>query len=1154
MTTQVNLHSHSHGSFLDGQARISEIITRAAACGHEYIALTDHGEVNQHLVAAKAAKVAGLGFIPGMEGYWLSAQKVAEAREAKVRPSPSHICLLAANNKGLANLWALSSMSYTEQYFYYKPISTPELLREYSEGIYASDGCALTEFAEAVWRGHDDTARTIIATLLDIYRERFYMELHTWQYMQPGEDLIKWSGKEITTTAANAKVTELNQAKLRIATELGVPLVVVNDSHHAHPEQWVNKELVWAFNTSSDNDKLQANLEKMAQKADHIMAADELVYWMGKHGIAESVVTEAIANAHHIAQQCRVEITPTLSMPAMAPTERDDLANLIAACEQGFQKYVVDEGLDQERYYARLEQELSLIAEKRFAGYMNMVRDYTTAYRSGGWSQYVKKGAQKEPLLLGPSRGSAGGCLVSYLTGITTVDPIKYGTLFSRFLTPGRKGMPDIDVDVPQSRRPDSLKYLTARFGAEDTCVIGTLSHNGPKAAVKDVGRALGISKLPGGYTDLEAINEHIEEVVRWAKEMASDDVDAAEELTWGELVERKGGALLPYKQKYPELFAKVEDMVGLIRHPGVHAAGVLVSSTPLLGAVPLRRTKNKVITTQLDMNEVEELGGVKLDLLGIRHLDTLSHARRLIYERHGVWIDYDRTGLSVPAGCTNVITFGDAQFNDPVIWDQIDKGHTTGIFQVETSNCTSTAVEFKPRSLKDVADLTSVIRPGVVDAGLLQPYLRRRHGLEPVAYDHPLMTQFLGPGWSTDTYGVLVYQEQFIQCVEEVAGFTPDESDDLRKAVGKKQMDKLVKFKQKFIDGCLANPDYTQNGSWDRKAAVSVAEHIWASIEAAGRYAFNWSHAVGYGMISTWEIWTKHYYPQEFLVALMATDSGNINKYIREARRRNIPILPPDVNLSAEKFTIEGEAIRYGIDTVRGVGPAAARDIQHGRPYISVEDYLQKAGKGADKTSVYNLICIGAFDTLCPRTEALHILERYRAMEGLAPSTLDNPEKLQKALDRRMASGKYDIVVPDFDDPEVVYAIEKELVGTYVTVDPLGRYVPLLDKTALREPTDVATFTRGQCFVIGGQIVAIRPTTTKKGRNPGQDMAHLTVSYNEAEFRIVAFPEAWRRTRDLLKVGAPVACQVKKLDSGCCLEAVERLDLLWRDEGLEIA
>jgi DNA polymerase III subunit alpha len=1141
--SQFNAHNHLEYSFLDGFASAEDSARRAHECGHEFWTVTDHGECSGHMAAAKAAAKYGLGFIPGIEGYWLPAEKVAWHRAQKDRKlrrsNPSHICLLAMNNTGLRNLWALSSLTYTEKYFDFKPIATPELMRQYAEGIYASDGCMLTEFADLVDLGDEDGARARLGTLLDIFGGRFYMELHTWQYID---------SERPEHMALNARMRRLNHAKIAFANELGVPLVVVNDSHHAYPEHWLNRELVWAFNTSNNDDKLQAALGVMAQKADHIMAEPELYYWMDKHGVDQSVVSEAIANSYELAKRCEVEIKPTLGMPKMADSEVDDLADLIDACEAGFKRHVIDEGLDQDRYYARLEEELRLIASKHFAGYFNMVRDEVWAFRSGAWSQYVKPTAAKEPIFVGPGRGSVGGSLVAYLTGLDLVDPLKYGTLFSRFLSPGRKGLPDIDIDVQQSQRPELLKYFTRRYGDGNVCAIGTISSNGPRATIKDVGRAMKID-----WDHLNIISGHIEEVER----LKDPDNPNEAELTWGELIEKKGDHLKQWQQLYPDLFTQAEKMTGLKRHPGVHASGILISSVPLLGAVPMRRTKKGGTTTQFDMNEVEELGGIKNDLLGLRHLDTVAVAQRLIYQYHGLWIDFWRDGVGIPKGCTNVLRFSDEHFRDPAIWDQLDKGRTLGIFQVSTSLGTEAAMQFKPRNQFDMANLTSIVRPGVGDAGLKDVYLRRRAGLEPVLYDHPLMEQIVGPKWSTDSYGILVYQEQIIQCAQLLANFTADEADDLRKAVGKKDMAKLLGLKEKFITGCISNETYMSYLAGQPSAkAEEIAKKIWDSIEAAGRYAFNWSHAVEYGgFTSTWETWLKRYYPQIFLISCMQTDGkkGSINLYIREARRLKINILPPDINKSARKFTIEGNDIRYGLDTVFGVGAAACKDIIAGRPYTSLEDYLITAKGGTDKSVVYNLICIGAFDSFGERAEILQQLQNWRSLLNLAESTLSDPEKYEKVTQRRLANrpDKYVIDIPDFSDPKVVYELEKELVGTYVTVDPMGRYVEVLDRTAIADPADMNQYAKGDNFVIGGQLTSIRPTVTKRGQTPGAQMAHITVAWNEADFRIVCFPEAWRSVRDLMELGAPIACYCSRLDNGCQLLGVERLDYLFDRNGL---
>lgn len=1126
MSHQVNLHSHSEGSFLDGLATVGEIVSRAVELKQSFVAVTDHGECNQHPALAREAARAGLGYILGMEGYWLPADELARCRQEKRYPYPSHICLLARNDVGLRNLWALSSVAYTDPHFYYKPIASLELLKEYSEGLAGSDGCMMTHFADAVEGGDESLARQIIGSLLEVFGDHFYMELHTWRYYTPPDE---------GCAALNERMTRLNQAKVRIAGELSVPLVVVNDSHHARPEQWQNRELVWGFSTAKDGDKLASSISEGGQKADHVMGDEELYLAMQAHGVGLDVVREAIENSYRIAQGCTAHITPTLRVPRMCASEREDLSQLIGACERGFNEVISGRGMDEDRYLKRLEEELTLICDNDFAGYFNVVAAVSQSLRSGGWSQFVRKNSEKDPLLLGPSRGSVGGSLVAYLLGIDNLDPIKYGTMFSRFLSPGRKSLPDIDIDLPQSQRPEALEYLRARFGAENVCAVGTLNRNGMRAALRDVGRAMGIP--------IPDVNQICEAVA--GADLTDSD---GQSMTWDEVVDKRGGELSRFRKSYPDLFRRAQELTGLIRHPGVHASGVLISSDPVLGRIPLRRTKNGVMTTQFEMGDVEELGGVKFDWLGIRHLDTLSVARQLILDRHGVWIDYEGRGATPPPGAS-VVSFADEHFADPTIWEQIDEGHTVGVFQVETPGCTAAAVKFRPRSERDLADLCSIIRPGVVDAGLKDVYLDRRSGKEPVVYDHPLMERFVGPGWSTDTLGVMVYQEQLIACVQELAGFTPDEADDLRKAVGKKLMDKLVPMKAKFIDGCLANPEFVHHHGVSVETRVSreLAQKIWTSIEASGRYAFNYSHAVGYAIISGWEVWTKHHYPREFLTALLATDLDSVNRYVREARRLGVAVLPPDVNESQRRFSLTDEGIRYGVESVRGVGRAAARDILAGQPYRDLADFLARSGAGANKTCVYNLCLVGGFDSLCERTEVLGQLERLRAMEGLADSTLANPERLRTVVDRRMEADptKYAIAVPDFADPLVVYRIERELVGSCITVDPMERYASLLDGVALSDPSLMYGIEEGEVFVVGGQVGAVRTLVTKKGKFPGREMAQVVLTWNDADFKLTCFPEAWKRFKTLLSEDAPVACSVKKLQSGASIEEVERLDLL---------
>ena len=963
---------------------------------------------------------------------------------------------------------------------------------------------------------------------MDIYRDRFYMELHTWQFIDADTDEKR---------RLNELMTQINQAKVRFASELGVPLVVVNDSHHAAPQDWENKELVWNFNTRKNPD--QSN-DDYGQKADHLMGAEEVYKWMGRHGIAADVVDEAIKNAAAIAHSCTAEILPTLTMPRLSASEADDVRMLIDLCEQGFRQKVHS---DHSVYYERMEEELRLIVDKRFSGYFLVVRDYVNAAKTGTWSQYVSSG-DKRPMLVGPGRGSAGGSLVAYLLGITTIDPIRYGLLFSRFLSAGRKGFPDIDCDFPQSLRPGLKEYLAVRYGQDHVCAIGTLTRSQPKAILKDLGRAMNIP-----MSDLIAMSKIIEGV----KSIESDDGD--EDASWGEVVERKGGALSTWAKRYPELFDKINEMSGIIRQAGVHPSGIVVSNKPLLGSVPTR-LKNNTIATQFDMNEVEELGAIKLDLLGLRHLDTLMTVRDLVHERHGIWLDYVGAGTGQP--------FGPEQFSDPAIWDQIDKGQTAGIFQLETPELTRLSIEMRPRTEVDVAALLSIVRPGVKDAKLDKVYLRRRQGIDPVSYEHPAMKDI-----TSETCGILVYQEQMMQAARTLAGFTADEADDLRKMLGKKKMDELVTWEGKFITGCLDNPAFRNHFS-NESSARQVISHIWASISAAGRYSFNKSHAVGYAIISCWEIWTKHYYPQEYIVALMATDSDNINRYLREARRRGIKVQPPDINLSGRKFTLGNNAIRYGLDTIRGVGNSAVNDILTRRPFASFDDFLHRLdSRSCGKTQVEALIKIGAFDSLKIQTsdsidiygDRAALMTAYhdsRILDKVSPAKLAKMDEQARrdhvAAWREKNADKpsyiKEFTVPDFTDDSVVYQIEQELVGNYVTIDPMMRYVNALESVgALRSPLEIEDVEPGAEFTVGGQVTKLRVHTIQKaGRYKGKTMAFITVNWNDEEFEVTAFPDTWASTKLLITEGAPVACTAVRDERGSRLKSVERLDILFNE------
>jgi DNA polymerase-3 subunit alpha len=1142
---QVGLHVHSEGSHLDGFATVDDIVKRVTQINQQAAAITDHGECNKHYAFQKACRAEGIKPIFGMEGYW--HHDIAAARDRKKYPKDlSHICFLAKTQKGLSNLWALSSTAYDAKHFYHRPMADPALMREYAEGLYASDGCLMTQFAAAIMAGDEDRARQEIALLVDIFRDNFYIELHTWQYMDPKlDDEIEFFGTKMTTTAANQLMTDVNQAKLRIANEMGIPFVVVNDAHHAFAEDWAKKDMVNRI-AKDKGDQLAGG-----QKADHIMADEELYYWMARHSMSTAVIEEAIRNSWDIAESCNAEVKPMLRLPSFTDSDHDDLAKFIDEVEAGFKRKVIDAGKDPELYMRRVETEMELIAARRFAGYFLFVQDYVGAAKDGSWKTYLTgKEADRHPMRVGAGRGSAGGALVSYLMGITSVDPIKYDLLFERFMTPSRKGFPDIDVDFPQSNLRGMAHYMGARHGHDCVCALGTVSRNGPKGMLRDLSAAYDVP-----WDDRKAMAALIEEAAKVvaAEKVAADEQTGQEdidnELSWEEVLSEKGGELTPYVKKYPEMFDLLGQLVGIERGTGKHASGWLINDGSLMGVIPLR-TRNhgkadEVVTTQFDMWEIEELGGVKFDLLGLRHLDTLDMAAKLVEQRHGVALDFEAF---------------DAEIADPEIWEPVGQGHTVGLFQIETPGATRTAIDLKPRNEHDVAALISIIRPGVKDAGETERFLRRRAGLEAVVYDHPLMEPIV-----SDTYGILVYQEQMIRAARDLAGFTADEADDLRKVTAKKLADKIAPFEAKFREGCMANPQFMELAGSPKAAEKAIAK-IWASINASARYSFNKSHAVGYGLTPCFEAWLSKHYPDEMLVSLMATDDENINRYVREARRRGIAILPPDINKSEAKFAITDEGIRYGISTLKGIGAAAATDIMRKRPYSSAADFFARTK--ANKGQIINLIRIGALDSLehnpawdgnwapsC-RTRLLNqFYDHYVLTKHTAEGKVAKMDAQQRAEHCAAWFAKHqsdesftkDFPQFDFSTPEAIYAIEQELVGSFVTIDPMAPYLAALEQVAIKDPADVQEFTKGDVFVVGGQISKVKVITIKKGRSKGQEMAFLGVDYNEQTFDITVFSDTWQGAKNLLTEGAPVACTVIRDDRGCHLASLERLDLLWK-------
>lgn len=1048
--TYAGLHTHSQRSFLDGYSSLEGIAERAKSLGQKAVALTDHQEVGGHWQFQKECLARDIKPIFGCEGYLVD--NVTRVREEKDKKN-SHITLLAKNETGLKNLWAWTSEAY-EKNFYYRALQDWEGARHYSEGLYASDGCLLAYVAQSIIEEDTDRQHRLMGQYLDIFGDNFYMELHTFQFLDPSDDEQR---------RLNREMTMVNQRKVELANQYGVPLVVVNDAHYTRPEDWVNHDLVWAMNTRGNLDQTGRG-----QTASWMMDNEDILFWMSKHGISREVTEEAIKNTSIIADSCNVEIKSELRMPRLTPTERDDLKLFLKNLEEGFNKKVVDRGLDADLYFGRMKNEVQTITDKKFEGYFNVVADYHK------WAKY------DAAMMTGAARGSAGGSLVAYLMDITEVDPIKYDLDFDRFLVKERKGLPDIDLDYPQSRREEVKQYLAKRYGEDHICGIGTLSTLQPKGVLADLSRAMDIPR-----EDSRAISKVIEDV---------SDLDIEEGVSWNEIVQESDGDLAPWARKYPELFEKMGEMVGLVRQSGTHAAGTLVSSETLEGNLPTR-VKGGHKVSAFTGDEVEEMGFVKFDILGIRHLDTLQNAKEMVKERHGVELDY--------------YSFGDKEFRDPDIWKMFETAQVNGIFQAETAAMSRIGAQLKPKNEEDLSILYAINRPGVVRAGLLQPFLDRWNGLEEVHYDHPMMEEIVG-----GTMGILVFQEQILATVKKLAGFSGGEADQVRKILGKRQVEAMQEKKDEFISRALNNEEFVnQSETGDPRGDL---ENIWKSIEASGAYSFNKSHSVAYAILSAWEVWTKHHYFPEFITALLQTDPDKISKHVAEARRNGMKILPPDINESGSTFTLTDDTtIRYGLGAISHVGTKAVSEIIKNRPYSSLEEFVEKnSARLVNKKVVVNLIRIGAFDSMGERSD---ILQAYY--------------DLRKIKDE----------VPDFTLDEVVYEAEMELVGVHILKDPMDKYRKSIERVCASSPYEIDSLKVGRTGKIGGQITKVKEHTTKGGRK----MAFIGITWDDEFFDVLVFPEAWDNLKNFIELGAPVATIVMKLEKGCHLVHLERLDYI---------
>jgi DNA polymerase-3 subunit alpha len=1026
------LHNHTHYSALDGLSKPEEIAEAVSRLGFHSAACTDHGLVSGHLDFHEAMVARDLKPILGMEAYQALDNRKIKEREY------FHLLLLAKTTEGLRNLWAMSSEAHGTG-FYYRPRVDWELLEKYNEGIIGTSACLGSLLAQGILNPELPDPRDTLRRFLDIFRSDFYLEVHT--YDGEKQDLV-------------------NRAKADLAKEFGVPLVYANDAHYSFKEQWDLHEGILKLTMNSGTKAAEKEgRDRVHPQCLYIMDEREIKDHLG--GLTESEKDEAISNSDLIADQVEFELPESRRRTPMFVPDKGYQTNeemFLALLEKGFEEKVMNwkvEGFerDPKTYLERLEYETKIILDADLVDYFLIVQDYV-------------RYANKNGVIVGPGRGSAGGSLVSYLLGITDVDPIYYGLLFERFYNPGReKGLPDIDIDFDTSGREKTLRYVSKKYGPENVAHIGNIVRMGPKLAFRDMGRVL---KVP--YEVIDDISKTLDKTVESGLWSAWGDI-----LTY-ELEEGKTVAdhFAGYMKTYPLLFEWAEALMGknygdhhtgYVKTYSTHASAVIVADEPLEYTLPLRwAAGDQKLVTQWDMHRAEELGFMKMDFLGLTQLTILQAADHIIKEQ----------GKPVPD--RNMIQY---EQHPDGLWNLFDFGLTTGIFQMDASATgRSLCKRVKPRSVHDLGFIVAVNRPGPLIAGSDKRYIAGKSG-EPVQWAHELVQQV-----THDTFGEFIYQEQVIRYFMAL-GYSIEEADDIRKIMGKKLREKMLAEKPRYLEVALRHMDEAK------------AEAIWETLVWFSKYAFNKSHAIQYGLIALWAAYYKYHYPAEYMLAGMTLDDKkNRSKWINEAMRMDVDVLPPDINKSGVSSEIVDGQIVLGMTMIKGMGKMHAQWVVDNRPFTSYEDFLAKA-----ETIKYE----------APNGKTKILMDKGRAGKLFDVGAFDELEDRGMTKAQKIVIEEELLTVALSDDSEQVIDEKREVLDQFC--------VPL---------SDVDNNGEGN-YVVAGVIRQVTFRRTKRG----DPMAFVTIQKSQDEVKFAVWQEGLKRYKKSLEIRTPIMAELKKKERG---------------------
>lgn len=1063
-----HLHVHTEYSLLDGSSKIKEITKRAAELGMDSLAITDHGVMYGVIDFYKAAKEAGIKPVLGCEVYVAPGSrfdKEAGTGEDKY----NHLVLLAENNTGYQNLMKIVSRGFTEG-FYYKPRVDKELLREFHEGIIATSACLAGEVQRYLARGMYEEAKRVALSYQDIFgKDNFFLELQDHGI---------------------AEQHYVNPQLLRMSEETGIELICTNDVHYTYADDADAHDILLCIQTGK---KVTDENRMRYTGGQYYLKSPEEMTELFKYA------PQAVANTEKIAERCNVEIEfGVTKLPKFAvPQGYTSWTYLNYLCYEGLKKRYPDQAADisvdefvrlagdesvedrkdvvikiaedTNNIFQRLAYELSVIYSMGYVDYFLIVWDYINF-------------AKRHDIPVGPGRGSAAGSIVSYCLEITDLDPIKYSLIFERFLNPERVSMPDIDVDFCYERRQEVIDYVVEKYGKDCVSQIVTFGTMAARAVIKDVGRVL---DLPYAMVDNIAKMVPREIGITIDKALA-ENPDLKSEYENNEVVK--------------DLIDKSKRLEGLPRHASMHAAGVLICGKPVEDYVPLSTGSDGAVVAQFVMTTLEELGLLKMDFLGLRTLTVIKDAENLI-KKHN-------KGFSIH----------NIDYSDKGVFDAISTGKCDGIFQLESAGMKSFMKELKPRSLEDLIAGISLYRPGPMD--FIPQYIKGKNNQDSVTYACPQLEAILKP-----TYGCIVYQEQVMQIVRDLAGYSWGRSDLVRRAMSKKKAYVMEQERKNFIYG---NPDEGVKGCVNNGIDEKVAGKIYDDMIDFAKYAFNKSHAACYAVVSFQTAYLKTYYPVEFMAALMTSVIDNTSKvagYIYACKQMNIGILPPDVNESQMEFTVENGKIRFAMAAIKSLGrptiQAILKERRENGSFISMQDFVTRMSQALNRRAIENFVKAGAFDTFGHTRKSMMIVSESM-LDSAIKHNKDSMTGQMSLFDFAAEEDKkaFEIRIPDVAEytKEELLGYEKEILGVYVSGHPLDEYTGMVNKYITNVSSDFEvddelgeTKARdGAIATIGGLITEKTIKTTKKG----QLMAFLTVEDVVGTVEVVVFPNSFTANR----------------------------------------